>query len=473
MQEHGKSKRLRVSPSIEQAMLPPQAVELEEAVIGALLVDRTALAEVINFLQPDMFYREDLKIIYGAIKIMFAKSMPIDTLTIVQQLKSTKELELVGGAFSIAKLADKVGSSLNTQQHSRIIAEKYFRREIIRISGQLYHLAFDESEDVFDILEKAQKDLYDITLLTSKKDVAHISGPIGEVLKEMDDTKENDENGLPWGFGEIDDLTAGLHAPDLIIVAARPGVGKTAFALCIARNIVVAQKKPVAIFSLEMSAKQLTRRLLAIESNLNVVKLRDNDFQPVERMNVISSGALLSNTPLYIDDTAGLTLFEFKAKARRLVEDKKVEFIIVDYLQLMEIESSSKVSNREQEISKISRGLKVAAKELDIPIMALSQLSRETEKRKMHRPILSDLRESGSIEQDADMVMFLFRPEYHGETKDKDGKDLRGMAEVIIAKHRNGAIDSAFLRYRAELTKFENYIEENETKESDKLDEEF
>lgn len=443
--------------ALEAGKLPPQAPELEQAVLGALMLERNAVNEAIDILQPESFYVDAHQRIFAAIKDLFGADQPIDILTVTEALKKKGELDVVGGPFYISQLTNKVASSANVQYHARIISQKHILRELIRISADTMRDAYEDSADVFDLLDKTENGLFKITSGNLKRNYE----PMSELIKGAIEQIENAKNktggisGVPTGFVLLDKLTAGWQRSDMIIVAARPAMGKTAFVLSMARNIAVEQKRAVAVFSLEMSSTQLVTRLIASESGISSEKLRKGDLTDAEFTILHQHIAKLDQAPLFIDDTPALNIFEFRAKARRLKSQHNVDLIIIDYLQLMSAGGDSKGGNREQEISSISRSIKSIAKELDIPIIALSQLSRAVETRGGDkRPMLSDLRESGAIEQDADIVCFLYRPEYYKIYEDETGGSTLGVGEVIVAKHRNGAIDTVRLRFIAELAKF-------------------
>jgi len=446
-------------PSIEQGKLPPQAVDLEEAVLGALMLEKDALTDVIDILKPESFYKEENQRIFTAIQKLFNETQPVDILTVTQQLKKTGELELVGGPYYITRLTNRVASSANAEFHARIIAQKFIQRELIRVSGEIYNEAFEDTSDVFDLLDKAESNLFGIAQGNIRKNYDRMNDLLYQAIKEIEKAKNSEGHltGVPSGFTQLDRVTAGWQKSDLIIIAARPGMGKTAFVLSMARNIAVDFKKPIAVFSLEMSSIQLVNRLISSETELSAEKLRRGQLEEYEWQQLQSKITPLSDAPLFIDDTPALSIFELRAKCRRLKTQHDVQAIIIDYLQLMQSGTDSKNGNREQEISMISRSLKSIAKELEIPVIALSQLSRQVETRTGNkRPQLSDLRESGAIEQDADIVMFLYRPEYYKLEEFEDGSPSKGQGEVIIAKHRNGALETVRLKFIDRLAKFSN-----------------
>ncbi len=446
--------------SLQKGKLPPQAVDLEEVVLGAMMIDKKGVDEVIDILQPEAFYKESHQLIFNSIISLFEKQEPIDIKTVSFQLKKDGNLNLVGGDYYLIELSQKVSSSAHIEFHSRIILQKFIQRKLISISNDIIEESYDETSDVFDLLDKAESRIYDISQRNLKKNTQSAEDLVLAAKKKIEEiSKKQGLSGIPSGFGEIDRLTSGWQPSDLIIVAARPGMGKTAFTLSMARNITVGNNIPVAFFSLEMSAIQLITRLISSETGLNSEKLRTGKLEKFEWELLNIKVNNLENAPLYIDDTPSLSIFELRAKARRLSSQFGIKLIVVDYLQLMTLGSSQKTGNREQEISTISRNLKALAKELDIPIIALSQLSRAVELRGgTKRPILSDLRESGAIEQDADIVSFLYRPEYYkiDEWDDEERSPALGQAEFIVAKHRNGGLSSIKLKFINSLGKFEN-----------------
>ncbi|MDR1809946.1 MAG: replicative DNA helicase [Prevotella sp.] len=442
--------------------IPPQATELEEAVLGALMLEKDAFPTVSEILKPESFYNETHQTIYEAIRSLSFRNAPVDMLTVVEELKCEGKLEAVGGALYIAQLTEKVASAAHIEFHARIIAQKHLARELISISSDITNLAYDETSDVDDLLEEAEKKLFEISQRNVKKDVTQIDPVIKEAFELLNEaaSRQGGLSGLPSGFTKLDKITSGWQKSDLVIIAARPGMGKTAFVLSMAKNIVINYKKPIALFSLEMSNVQLVNRLIMNVCEIEGNKIKSGQLAPYEWEQLDYKIKDLEGAPLYVDDTPSLSITELRTKARRLKEVHKVEMIIIDYLQLMNAGGMLKYnSNREQEVSTISRSLKGLAKELNIPIIALSQLNRSVESRQGNegkRPQLSDLRESGAIEQDADMVCFIHRPEKLGLTEDAQGASTVGRAEIIIAKHRNGEVGSVWLRYRGEITRFQN-----------------
>ena len=450
-----------------QGKLPPQALELEEAVLGALMLEKDALTDVIDKLKPDNFYKESHQKIYQAICDLFSKSEPTDYLTVINELKRNGDLEIVGGPYYITQLTAKISSTANSEFHAHIILQKFIQRELIRISSIVIEEAYDDTIDVFDLLDNAESKLFDVAEGTIRGAPKKMTGLIGEALKQIEEAKNHKDgmSGVASGFTRLDRMTNGWQKADLVIVAARPAMGKTAFVLSMARNLAVEFRKPVAFFSLEMSSIQLVMRLISNETELDAEKLKKGQLTAAEWEQLHAQIDKLSDAPLIIDDTPALSVFELRAKSRKLMAKHKLELIVVDYLQLMTAGTDSK-GNREQEISMISRSLKSIAKELNVPVIALSQLSRAVETRGGDkRPMLSDLRESGAIEQDADIVIFLYRPEYYGIDEDDEHNPTNGIAEIIISKHRNGQTGTVKLKFIDRLAKFKS-IDEFETFDS-------
>lgn len=446
---------------VDGGKLQPQAVELEEAVLGAMMLEKNAVNEGIEILQPESFYKEAHQKIFRAIVELFQESEPIDILTVTDKLRKTAVLDEVGGPYYISQLTNKVASAANIQFHARIISQKYILRELIRISTEIVRDAFDETTDVFDLLDQAEQNLYKVAEGNIRKDYDRMNNLIMGAIEQIENAKNNEDglSGVPTGFHNLDRLTGGWQRSDLIILAGRPGMGKTAFVLSMARNIAVQFNRPVAVFSLEMSSLQLVNRLISSETEISGEKLRRGALEEHEYHQLHARISKLTDAPIFIDDTPALSIFELRAKSRRLKAQHGIELIIIDYLQLMSAggENGKSSSNREQEISTISRSIKGLAKELDVPIIALSQLNRSVETRGGDkRPQLSDLRESGAIEQDADIVSFIYRPEYYNITQYENGESTLGVGEIIVAKHRNGAIDSVKLRFHDKLAKFDN-----------------
>lgn len=444
--------------AIEHGKLPPQAVDLEEAVLGALMLEKEAVNTAIDILQPKSFYKEAHQKIFSAIQDLFQQSEPIDILTVTNELKQRGELDLIGGAYFVTQLTNRVASAANIEYHARIIAQKYIQRELIRISADIITEAYDETTDVFTLLDKAESNLFSVAEGNINKSHDSMSELIRDAITQIETAKNQESGviGVASGFTALDRVTSGWQPSDLVIIAARPAMGKTSYVLSLARNAAVDFKMPVAFFSLEMSSVQLVTRLISAESEISSEKLRSGNLRNDEIQQIHTKITGLAEAPIFIDDTAGLSVFELRAKARRLKAKHDIQLLIIDYLQLMTGGGDNK-GNREQEISMISRSLKSIAKELNIPVLALSQLSRAVETRGGDkRPQLSDLRESGSIEQDADMVQFIHRPEYYGLNEDEDGNSTNGIANIIIAKHRNGSVCDVQLKFVNELAKFQD-----------------
>ncbi|MGB0527212.1 MAG: replicative DNA helicase [Flavobacteriaceae bacterium] len=446
--------------SLEKGKIPPQAIDLEAVVLGAMLIDKKGVDEVIDILHKDVFYVEAHQHIFEAVFQLFQEAQPIDLLTVSNKLKTNEKLDVVGGDYYLIELTRKVGSSAHIEFHARIILQKFVQRSLIKISTEIIEDSYADNKDVFDLLDEAEAKLYEVTQGNLKKSVETAQDLVIQAKQKIEEISNKDGlSGIPSGYDKLDKLTSGWQPSDLVIIAARPGMGKTALTLSMARNIAVNTNIPVAFFSLEMSSVQLITRLISSETGLTSEKLRTGKLEKHEWEQLNVKAKALESAPLYIDDTPSLSIFDLRAKARRLASQHKIKLIIIDYLQLMTAGSSQKGGNREQEISTISRNLKALAKELDIPVIALSQLSRAVETRGgSKRPLLSDLRESGAIEQDADIVSFIYRPEYYkiDEWDDEDQSPTDGQAELIIAKHRNGGLENIRLKFIGELGRFEN-----------------
>ncbi len=442
-----------------QGRIPPRDIELEQAVLGAMMLEKDAYTKVCDILKVDSFYSPEHRKIYEAIQTLGARQQPIDMLTVTEQLRLNGTLEEVGGPLMISELTSRVGSAANVEFHARIVAQKYLARELISFASHIESEAFDESNDVDDLLQEAEGKLFEISQRNVKKDVTQIDPVISDAVKQMQiaQNRASGLSGLESGFHDLDKITSGWQNSDLIIIAARPAMGKTAMVLSMAKNMAVNYNTPLAIFSLEMSNLQLVNRLISNVAEISGSLIKSGQLSPLQWQQLFARIKYLSGAPLFIDDTPSLSIFELRTKARRLVREHGVKMIIIDYLQLMNA-SGMKFGSREQEVSMISRSLKQLAKELNIPIIALSQLNRSVESRTDgKRPQLSDLRESGAIEQDADIVCFIHRPEYYTKSgQDAAGNDIRGLAEFIIAKHRSGAVGDVQLHFRAEFARFEN-----------------
>jgi len=446
--------------SLEKGKIPPQALDLEEVVLGAMMIDKKGVDEVIDILSPEAFYKDAHKYIFEAVFKLFENSEPVDLLTVSTQLRKDEKLDLVGGDFYLISLTQRVSSSAHIEFHARIILQKFIQRSLIKISNEIIEEAYDETKDVFDLLDNAEAKLYEVTQGNVKKSTETAQSLVIQAKKKIEEISNKEGlSGIPSGFDKLDKLTSGWQPSDLVIVAARPGMGKTALTLTMARNIAVDQNIPVAFFSLEMSSVQLITRLISSETGLSSEKLRTGRLEKHEWEQLNVKVKSLEKAPLFIDDTPSLSIFDLRAKARRLSSQYGIKLIVIDYLQLMTAGGSQKGGNREQEISTISRNLKALAKELDVPVIALSQLSRAVETRGgSKRPLLSDLRESGAIEQDADIVSFIYRPEYYkiDEWDDEERSPTEGQAEFIVAKHRNGGLDNIRLKFIGHLGKFDN-----------------
>lgn len=450
--------------SLVYGKVPPQAKDLEEAVLGAILLEKKAFDVVGELLKPECFYVDAHQRIYRAMQSLAQRNQPIDILTVSEELRFREDLEAIGGTYYITRLTNAVVSASHIEAHARIILQKFIQRELIRVSGEIIGDAYEDSTDVFELLDQAEGKLFEITNSNLKKNFQTIDSILVQSIQRIEDlrNKQDELTGVPSGFPSLDRVTYGWQNTDLIILAARPAVGKTAFALNLARNAAMhaAKPTPVAVFSLEMSASQLVQRILAAESEIHMEKINRGNLADHEMKQLYAKGIQkLAQAPLFIDDTPALNIFELRAKCRRLKNKHNIGLIIIDYLQLMSGTGESRNSNREQEISNISRNLKALAKELSVPIVALSQLSRAVETRGAGKdgnkiPQLSDLRESGAIEQDADLVMFLYRPEYYEVTMDENGESNRGETIVKIAKHRNGALETINLRALLHIQKF-------------------
>ena len=456
--------KAKIQPVNDYGRIQPQAPELEEAVLGALMIEKDAYSLVSEILRPESFYEHRHQLIYSAITDLAVNQKPVDILTVKEQLAKRGDLEEVGGPFYITQLSSKVASSAHIEYHARIIAQKALARELITFTSNVQSKAFDETLDVDDLMQEAEGRLFEISQQNMKKDYTQINPVIAEAyqLIQIAAARTDGLSGLESGFTKLDKMTSGWQRSDLIIIAASPAMGKTAFVLSMAKNIAVNYRNPVAVFSLEMSNVQLVNRLIVNVCEIPGEKIKSGRLENYEWEQLDFKIKELFDSPIYVDDTPSLSVFELRTKARRLVREHGIKIIIIDYLQLMNASGMS-FGSREQEVSTISRSLKGLAKELNIPIIALSQLNRGGEARQGaegKRPQLADLRESGAIEQDADMVCFIHRPEYYKITEDERGNSLIGLAEIIIAKHRNGAVGDVRLRFKSEFAKFMNVDED-------------
>tara|TARA_B100000700_G_scaffold253768_1_gene285742 strand:- start:5062 stop:6555 length:1494 start_codon:yes stop_codon:yes gene_type:complete len=463
-----KKENLGLVSNIELGKLPPQALDLEESVLGALMLEKEALTNIIDILKPENFYKDAHKEIYQAIIDLFNNSQPIDLLTVTNQLKKNGTLDIVGGSYYVTKLTTRVNSASNIEFHSRIILEQSIKRELINISSKVQKDAYEDTIDVFDLLDQTEQSLFDVSESHIRKNYKKVQNLMKEAIDELETKKEKKDGitGVPSGFIDLDTITSGWQPSDLVIVAGRPSMGKTAFVLSLIRNASIDHNLPMGIFSLEMSSLQLVNRLISSEAELDSDKIRKGNLKDYEWQQLLHKTDLLQKAPIFIDDTPALSILELRAKARRLKSQHDIQCIIVDYLQLMTSEYGKTSGNREQEIASISRSLKAVAKELNIPVIALSQLSRAVETRGGDkRPVLSDLRESGSIEQDADMVMFIYRAEKYDITEDEDGESTIGVAELLLRKNRNGPTGKVKLKFVERFAKFvdKNYIDSSES----------
>ena len=433
--------------------VPPQDIEAEQAVIGSMLTDQDAVSSAIETLKPEDFYREDNKIIYEAILNIYNRAEPIDIITLKAELSSMNKLEAVGGLEYIAVLPDKVPTTANVDRYIKIVEEKAMLRNLIKTANEIIDLGYNPTEDVEDIMAGAEKKIFDIIQNKNQKSYTPIKDVLIESFTKLEElyNQKSKITGVPTGFVDLDDKTAGLHGSDLILIAARPAMGKTAFALNIAANAAIRSNTPVAIFNLEMSKDQLVNRILCIEAMVDSNKIMTGKLEEDDWSKLASVVGPISDSGIYIDDTPGISIMEIRTKCRKLKMEKNIGLIVIDYIQLIQGSNNRKNGSREQEIAEISRSLKILAKELNVPVIALSQLSRAVEQRPDHRPMLSDLRESGSIEQDADIVMFLYRDDYYNQDSEK--KDI---AEIIIAKHRGGSTRTVELLWLGSYTKFVN-----------------
>ncbi len=461
-EQNNDKRRARKPAPVDNTLgrLQPQAPEVEKAVLGALMIDKDAYAVVCETLRPESFYEPRNQMIYEAIRDLSMDEKPVDVLTVTEQLAKNGTLEQIGGPVYISELSSRVASSANIEYHAHIIAQKSLARQLISFAGDIETYAFDETSDIDELMQHAEGSLFELSQRNMKKDYTQIDPVIKQAQEVIQKAAANKGGltGISSGYHKLDDITSGWQNSDLVIIAGRPAMGKTAFALSMAKNIAADLQAPMAFFSLEMSNVQLVNRLIANCCEISGSKILNGQLDPDEWERLDKRLPGLLGAPLYVDDTPGLSVFELRTKARRLVREHGVKLIMIDYLQLMNA-NGMRFSSRQEEVSTISRSLKELAKELDIPILALSQLNRGVENREGNegkRPQLSDLRESGAIEQDADMVLFVHRPEYYGFKEDDHGNDLRGKAEIIIAKHRKGATGTVVLTFRGEYTRFEN-----------------
>ena len=446
-----------INTNLDLGKLPPQALDLEESVLGALMLEKDALTNVIDILKPENFYKDANKEIYQSIIDLFNDSEPIDLLTVTSQLKKNGKLEYVGGSFYVTQLTTRVNSASNIEYHARIILEQSIKRQLIEVSGEVQKEAYEDTTDVFDLLDNTEQSLFDISESHIRKNYSQVKGLMKEAIDELQakKTRKDGITGVPSGFIDLDNITSGWQPSDLVIIAGRPSMGKTAFVLSMMRNASIDHEMPIALFSLEMSSLQIVNRLISSEAELDSDKIKKGNLKDYEWQQLLHKTDQLNNAKIFIDDTPALSILELRAKSRRLKSQHDIQCIIVDYLQLMSGEYGKSSGNREQEIASISRSLKAIAKELNIPVLALSQLSRAVETRGGDkRPVLSDLRESGSIEQDADMVLFIYRADRYDITEDEDGNLTAGVAEVLLRKNRNGPTGKVKLKFIERFAKF-------------------
>lgn len=437
---------------MELGKIPPHDIEAEQAVIGSMLTDKDAIMSAVETLKTEDFYREDNKIIYEAILNLYNRAEPVDIITLKTELQSMKQLESVGGLEYIAQLPDKVPTTANVEQYIKIVEEKSALRALIKTANDLISLGYDQTQDVEDILDTAERKIFDVIQNRNQKGYSSIKDILVDSFTQLEQLYNQKQHitGVPTGFADLDFITAGLHKSDLVIVAARPAMGKSAFALNIATNAAVRYNTPVAIFSLEMSKEQMTNRILCSEAMVDSNKVRTGKVEDDDWQKLAEASGNLSQAQIFIDDTPGISVMEIRAKCRKLKLERDIGMVVIDYIQLVQ-GTNKRNGSREQEISEISRSLKILAKEINVPVIALSQLSRSVEQRPDHRPMLSDLRESGAIEQDADIVMFLYRDDYYNQESEK-----KNVAEVILAKHRAGSTGTVELLWLGNYTKFAN-----------------
>ena len=438
---------------MELGKVPPHDIEAEQAVIGSMLTDNEAVTASVELLKEEDFYREDNKIIYSAMLNLYNRSEPIDLITVKSELESMGKIDQVGGIEYLAELPEKVPTTANANKYIKIVHEKSILRNLIKTANEIIELGYDPTEDVEDIMEGAEKKIFNLMQDREQKGYTHIKDILVESFTNLEELYNRKQNitGLPTGFVDLDNRTAGLHGSEFILIAARPAMGKSAFVLNIATNVALRANVPVAIFSLEMSKDQMVNRILCSEAMVDSNKVRTGKLEEEDWAKLASAIGPLSDAGIYIDDTPGISIMEIRARCRKMKLEKNIGLVIVDYLQLVQGSNRRVNGSREQEIAEISRSLKILAKELDVPVIALSQLSRAVEQRPDHRPMLSDLRESGSIEQDADIVMFLYRDDYYHEDSEK-----KNIAEVIIAKQRSGSTGTVDLGWLGSYTKFVN-----------------
>ena len=450
-----------ILPNAYLSKLYPQAVDIEKSVLGGIIIEEDAILEVVNIINVDTFYSSQNKEVYKAILNLFENHLPIDLRTVIDQLKKNGSLEKKEKEEYVISLIDRVVSGANIEYHSFLILEYAIKREIINISREILKQALDPTTDIFNLIDTAEQKMLDVSSKNIKKNYSDLNTLLKETISTIDQKRNNKTGitGIPSGFNSLDKITSGWQKSDLIIIAARPGMGKTAFTLSLVRNAAVMNNTPVALFSLEMSSTQLVSRLISAESELDATKINSGQLENYEWEQLKHKTNIISKAPIYIDDTPSLSVSELRTKCRKLKVKHDIQMIVIDYLQLLTSNNlfNKGTFNREQEISYISRSLKSIAKELEVPVITPSQLSRAVETRGGDkRPMLSDLRESGAIEQDADIVMFLYRPEYYGLFSEDNDFNIKGITELIIAKHRNGPLDTAFAKFINKYVKFED-----------------
>ena len=460
MPENKNSRKKSVPIDSTYGHLQPQATDIEKVVLGALMIDKDAFSIISELLRPETFYEPRHQKIYQAIQTLNFNENPVDIMTVTQELEREGTLEDIGGPAYIVELSSHVASSAHIEYHAHILAQKSTARQLIHFASVIETKAFDPTIDVDELMQEAEGSLFELSQKNMRQDYMQIDPVVQQAVEILQKASASSGGltGIPTGYNKLDDITSGWQPSDLVIIAGRPAMGKTSFALSLAKNISVDYKTPIAFFSLEMKTVQLVNRLISNVCEISGSKILNGQLNPDEWERLDKNLRKLTGSPLYIDDTPGLSVFELRTKARRLVREKGVKIIMIDYLQLMNA-NGMRFSSRQEEVSTISRSLKGLAKELDIPILALSQLNRGLEGREGlegKRPQLSDLRESGAIEQDADMVLFVHRPEYYRIFEDEHGHDLRGMAQIIRAKHRKGATGEVLLNFRGEFTRFQN-----------------
>lgn len=438
---------------MELGKIPPNDIEAEQAVLGSMLTDKDAVVSAIEILKPEDFYREDNKAIYGAILNLYNRAEPVDIITLKAELVSIGKFDVIGGLEYLATLPDMAPTSANIDKYIKIVEEKSMLRNLIQTANQIISLGYDPTQEIEGIMDEAEKKIFNVMQKRNQKGYTPIKEVLVDTFEQLEKLYNQKQHitGVPTGFSDLDYKTAGLHESDLVLIAARPAMGKTAFALNLATNAAVRAKVPVAIFSLEMSKEQLVNRVLCSEAMVDSNKVRTGKVDDEDWVKLAGALGPLSESSIYIDDTPGISIMEIRAKCRKLKLEKNIGLVVIDYLQLVTGSNAKRGGSREQEISEISRSLKILAKEINVPVIALSQLSRAAEQRPDHRPMLSDLRESGAIEQDADIVMFLYRDDYYNPESEK-----KNIAEVIIAKHRAGSTGTVELLWLGNYTKFAN-----------------